>query len=194
MSIAEARAFRFTENAIEQAMRLVRDGLVETNKIGRRIWRDDGSPHGLHLYVGRNGATFYRVAKIAGRKVETRIGDATAMRVTKAREKARQLAAGIAEAAAAPIRVRTDGPTVDEAWAAYFADAESGAFIAGRKQTAASTLKSYRELYDPHIKPKYGRKSLHALAKDVQQLHAALRSKPVTGNPSRLASAVTPCT
>lgn len=182
MGIADKRAFRFTESAIELAIRLVRDGLVDTNRIGRRIWRDDGSPHGLHLYVGRNSATFYRVAKVAGRKVETRIGDATAMRITKAREKARDLAAGIAEAAAAPIRVRTDGPTVDQAWAAYMADAASGAFVAGRKPTAASTLKSYRHLYDPHVKPKYGKKSLHALAKDVHTLHAGLRAKPVIGN------------
>lgn len=182
MDIEARRSFRFTENTIEHAMRMVRDGLADTTKIGRRIWRDEGSPHGLHLYVGRRGATFYRVAKVAGRKVETRIGDATAMRVTIARDKARQLAAGVAEAAAAPIRVRTDGPTVDQAWAAYIADAESGAFVAGRAPAKASTLKSYRELYDPHIKPKYGRKSLYALARDVHKLHAGLRQKPVTGN------------
>ena len=92
------------------------------------------------------------------------------------------MAAGVTEAAAKPIRIRTDGPTVDQAWTAYLADAESGAFIAGRKQAKASTLRSYRELYNPHIKPRYGRKSLHALAKDVHKIHAALRAKPVTAN------------
>jgi integrase len=146
------------------------------------VWRDTGSPHGLHVVVGLRGATFYRIAKVAGRKVETRIGDATAMRVTKAREKARDLAAGIAAAAAAPIRVRTDGPTVGEAWEAYITDAESGAFVAGRRPAAASTIRSYRELYTPHIKPQYARRSLHALAKDIRKLHAAFRDRPATGN------------
>lgn len=182
MRLEDERAFSFTESRLEEAIRLVRNGAAATKANGRRVWRDAGCPHGLHVVVGLRGATFTRIAKVAGRKTEVRIGDATAMRVTKAREKARQLAAGVTEAAAAPIRVRTDGPTVAEAWAAYMADAASGAFIAGRKPTAASTLKSYRELYEPHIKPKYGKKSLHALAKDVHNLHGSLRSKPVTGN------------
>jgi integrase len=182
MGLGDVRAFRFTENAIEDAIRLVREGLVEVNGIGRRIWRDEGSPHGLHVYVGRRGATFYRVAKVAGKRTETRIGDATAMRVTKAREAARSLAAGVKEAAAAPIRVRTDGPTVDQAWDSYVAAAESGAFIAGRHRTAASTLASYKYLYGAHIKPRYGRKSLHALAKDVHAIHRKMHDKPVAAN------------
>lgn len=182
MVIHEQRAFRFTENAIEQAIRLVRDGVAETKANGRRIWRDEGCPHGLHLVVGLRSATFYRVAKVSGRKIETRIGDATAMRVTVARDKARKLAAGNAEAAAAPIRVRTDGPTVAEAWAAYMADAASGYFVAGRRPTAASTLASYQGLYDAHLKAAYGRKSLHSLAKDAHAIHRKMRTKPVTAN------------
>jgi integrase len=182
MGMEADRAFSFTESRIEEAIRLVRGRLVETSKIGRRIWRDSGSPNGLHVYVGRQGATFYRVAKVGGRKVETRIGDATAMRVSKAREKARQLAAGIQEAAAAPIRVRTDGPTVSQAWAAYIADATSGEFVAGRKRTAASTIQSYKWLYDPHLRDRYGSKSLHALAKDIQAIHSRMRDKPVSAN------------
>jgi integrase len=182
MGLGDVRAFRFTENSIEDAIRLVRDDLVEVNGIGRRIWRDDGSPHGLHVYVGRRGATFYRVAKVAGQKVETRIGDATAMRVTKAREKARQLAAGMKEAAAAPIRVRTDGPTVSQSWAAYIADTRSGDFIAGRRQTAASTIQSYQWLYDAHLAARYGARSLHALAADVQAIHRRMKEKPVAAN------------
>ncbi len=182
MAIEESRAFGFTETRIEQAIRLVRDGSAQTKANGRRVWRDDGCPNGLHLVVGLRGATFYRIAKVGGRKVETRIGDATAMRVSKAREKARQLAAGVREAAAAPIRVRTDGPTVAQAWDSYMADAMSGEFIAGRKRTAASTLESYQGLYVTHIKKPYGTKSLHALAKDVQAIHKKMRDRPVTAN------------
>jgi integrase len=182
MGIDGDRVFRFTEDRVEEAIRLVRSGAVQTKGNGRRLWRDGGSPHGLHIAVGRQGATFYRIAKVAGRKVETRIGDATAMRVTKAREAARKLAAGVADAAAAPIRVRTDGPTVSQAWADYVADATSGEFIAGRKRTSASTLASYGCLYEAHLRKQYGSRSLHALAKDVIALHRRLRDKPVTAN------------
>lgn len=114
--------------------------------------------------------------------METRIGDATAMRLSVARDKARQLAAGVKEAAAAPIRVRTDGATVAEAWAAYIADTRSGDFIAGRKRTSAATIRSYEDLYNPHLKKQYGPKSLHALARDVGKLHATFRDRPSTGN------------
>lgn len=182
MGIAMDRAFSFTEARIEEAIRLVRDGTATTKGNGRRVWRDAGCPNGLHLVVGKRLASFYRIAKVAGRKVETRIGDATAMRVSKAREKARQLAAGIAEAAAAPIRVRTDGPTVAQAAAAYFADARSGEFIAGKKRTAASTLASYEGLYNAHIKKAYGSKSLHALAKDAAAIHRRMKVTPVAAN------------
>jgi integrase len=182
MGIEASRAFAFTETRIEEAIRLVRDGIAATKANGRRVWRDEGCHNGLHLVVGRRGATFYRVAKVAGRKVETRIGDATAMRITKARDKARQLAAGDQAAAAAPIRVRTDGLTVGQAWAAYVADVRTGEFVAGRRPTAASTLQSYQWLYDAHLRDRYGSKSLHALANDIQALHRRMREKPVAAN------------
>jgi integrase len=182
MGIESDRAFPFTEARIEEAIRLVRAAAVVTKADGRRVWRDAGSPNGLHLVAGKKGASFYRIAKVAGRKTETRIGDALAMRVTKARDAARALAAGDKSAAAPPVRVRTDGATVDEVWRRYFEAASSGEFIAGRKRTAASTLRSYEFLYKPHIKPKYGKRSLHALAADVQKLLKQLRDKPVTAN------------
>jgi integrase len=182
MGVESDRAFRFTEFGIEQAIKLVRDGRAETKKNGRRVWRDAGDTHGLHIAVGHRGATFWRIAKVGGRKVETRIGDATAMRISVARDKARQLAAGVKEAAAAPIRVRTDGVTVDQAWKAYIDDATSGKFVAGRKPAGASTIKSYEELYAPHLKKTFGKKSLHNLAKHVGDIHEKLRSKPATAN------------
>lgn len=188
MSIGESRSFPFTESRIEEAIRLVASGGVTTKADGRRYWRDAGSGHGLIVIVGPRAATYYRLHKRAGRKVFTRIGDATSMRVTKARERALKLAGGDATAAAPAMRVRTDGPTVSQAWAAYITDATSGQFIAGRKRTAASTIASYESLYNTHIKPKYASKSLHALAKDVQANHRKMRDKPVTAN--RLLQAV----
>jgi integrase len=182
MELAECRAFPFTEARIEQAMRLVAAGRVQTKADGRRYWRDAGSPHGLMVLIGARAATYYRLHKRAGRKVFTRIGDATAMRVSVAREKALKLAGGDESAAAAPVRVRTDGITVDQAWKAYIADVTSGHFVAGRKPTGASTIKSYEELYAPHIKKRYGSKSLHNLAKHVQTIHRSLHKKPATAN------------
>ena len=181
MGLESDTSFPFTETRLEEALRLVRAGRVKLAS-GRKWWRDSGSPHGLHVAVTGQGATFYRIHKKAGKKIFRRIGDATAMRITKAREAALKLAGGDESAAPPPIRIRTDGPTVDEVWNRYIAAASSGDFIAGRKPTAASTLKSYGFLYRPHIKPRYGKRSLHHLAADVHELHKKLRGKPVVAN------------
>jgi integrase len=182
MGLCDGRSFPFTEARIEEAIRLVREGQAGGAADGRRYWRDEGSRHGLYLRVGRQGAAFYRVAKVAGRKVEIRIGDATAIPLTKARQAALRLAAGDKAAAAAPIRVRTDGPTVAQAWKAYIEDAKSGAFVAGRRPTTDSTIVSYGYLYDAHLKKRFGNKSLHALAKEIHSLHRGMRAKPVAAN------------
>jgi integrase len=182
MELADVRAFAFTESRVEQAIKLVASGRAATKADGRRYWRDEGSPHGLMVMVGVRSATYYRLHKVAGRKIFTRIGDATAMRVSVARSRALKLAGGDATAAAAPIRVRTDGITVKQAWEAYIADTESGEFIAGRKRTAPSTIRSYKELFRPHLEKVYGPKSLHYLAKHVQDIHKSLRHKPATAN------------
>lgn len=182
MSMATDKAFSFTEARVEEAIRLVAKGAVETDREGRRLWRDDGSTHGLYLRASASGGTYYRIFKRKGKKIKERIGDALVMRVSKAREAALKSAGGDKTALAEPIRVRTDGATVDEVWQRYLEAASSGEFIAGRKRTAASTLKSYGFLYNPHIKPKYGKKSMHALAADIQALHKGLRDKPVIAN------------
>lgn len=182
MDIGSVRAFPFTEARVEDAIRLVASGKVQTKADGRRYWRDAGSPHGLILLAGARGGSYYRLHKQASKKIFTRIGDATAMRVTKAREAALKLAGGDTTAAAKPIRVRTDGMTIAEAWKAYIADVESGEFIAGRKPTAASTVASYKILFNAHVGRPHGKKSLHHLARMVPELHRKLKDKPVTAN------------
>lgn len=182
MSLATVKAFPFTEARVEEAIRLVAKGVAETDGEGRRLWRDEGCPHGLYLRASRSGGIYYRIYKHRGKKNKTRIGDALTMRVSKAREVALKLAGGDRSAAPEPIRVRTDGPTVDQAWAAYMAAAKSGEFIAGRRRTAESTLQSYEYLYGAHVKKRYGSKSLHALAKDVQAMHKRMHAKPVAAN------------
>lgn len=181
-SIADEKAFSFTEARVEEAIRLMAAGKVQTDAEGRRLWRDDGSRHGLYLRASANGGTYYRIHKVKGRKVKERIGDALTMRVSKAREAALKLAGGDASAAAKPVRVRTDGITAAQAWKAYIADVRSGDFVAGRKPTAASTIKSYEQLWEPHVGRDHGTKSLHYLARLVPQLHRKLKDKPVTAN------------
>jgi hypothetical protein len=182
MNIATDKAFAFTEARIEEAIRLIAAGKVETDNEGRRLWRDSGDTHGLYLRASASGGTYYRISKKAGRKQKKRIGDALTMRVSTARAEALKLASGDNSAGAAPIRVRTDGPTVAQAWSRYIADTKSGDFIAGRKRTAPSTIASYEDLYAPHLSKQYGNKSLHALAKDVHNIHRRLRDKPATAN------------
>lgn len=181
MNYESARAFQFTEARIEGAMRAVQRGEVTVDHTGRRWWRDDGDGHGLRVLVSSRGATYYRVNKHKGKVRRVRIADATTMPVSKARQIALKLAGGQRDAAPPPARVRTDGITIGDAWAAYIADITSGEFIAGRKRTAPSTIKSYEELYRPHVKP-YGDKSLHVLARMVPELHRKLRDKPATAN------------
>ncbi len=181
MDYGSVTAFAFTEARIEAAARTVQRGEVRLDHTGRRWWRDEGDSHGLHLLVSKAAAVYYRVHKHAGKRHRVRIGDATAMPLTKARQVTLKLAGGQRDAAPPPMRVRTDGVTVGEAWKAYIADVTSGEFVAGRNRTSPATIKSYEELYRPHVKP-YASKSLHALAKLVPEFHRKLRDKPATAN------------
>jgi integrase len=175
-------AFPFTEARIEGAMRAVQQGRVRVDGTGRRWWRDEGDRHGLMVLVSSRGATYYRVHKVAGKKVRVRVGDASATRVTRARQVTLKLAGGDRTAAPPAARVRTDGITVAEAWKAYIDDTASGEFVAGRKPTAPSTIRSYEELYRPHLKRQYGSRSLHYLARHIPDIHRSLRDRPATAN------------
>ena len=182
MDYESVTAFPFTESRIEEAMRAVQQGRVKLDHTGRRWWRDDADTHGLRVLISSHGATYYRVNKEKGKVRKVRIGDATTMPLAKARHVALKLAGGQREAAPPPARVRTDGITIKAAWAAYIADVETGDFIAGRKPTAASTIASYKILFDAHVGRPYGTKSLHYLAALVPELHRKLKAKPVTAN------------
>lgn len=178
--VLSLKSFPFTEAAVERALRAVAAAGADGDS--RKLWRDEGSRHGLYLRAGRTGGTYYRIHKRGGRKIKTRIGDAATMRVSKARDAALKLAGGDKSAAAAPVRVRTDGPTVEKAWRAYMTDARSGAFIMGRERTGHTTLQSYEELYRPHLKKRFGTKSLHYLARHVQSIHRSLADRPAAAN------------
>lgn len=182
MGLGTETAFGFTEATVEQALRLARDGGIAVSADGRKWWRDSASRHGLHLRASASGGAFYRVHKSKGKKIKTWIGDATAVRVSKAREIALKLAGGDQSAKPPSIRVRTDGPTVEQAWKAYKAACESGEFVMAQRPITAGTLKSYEDLYRPHVKPLYGAKSLHQLARNLPDIHRKLRDRPATAN------------
>lgn len=178
----EEKAFVFTEQRLEELLRAVVAGRITTKADGRRWYRDDGCTDQLYVAASKTGATFYRIATQSGRKVYKRLGDATRMRVSAARGEAKKHAAGQADAGSAPIRIRTGGPTVREAWDHYFSDASAGRYIAGKSPTKASTLKSYRHVFTPHVLETIGDKPLTYLAKRWQEVVEPLHDKPATFN------------
>ncbi|MDB4365850.1 tyrosine-type recombinase/integrase, partial [Pirellulales bacterium] len=171
----EAPSFRFTEDRVEAALRLMQG----ENAPSRRLWRDDAGD-GLHLRAGRNGGSYYWVARRSGKLEQHRLGDAERMKLTAARSAAKRMAGGDMAAKPRPIRVRTDGPRVAEVWGFYNEASHAGTFFTGRKPPKPSTLRSYAENWQPHIGKPYGSKSLAQLAKAVPKIHESLAKKPAT--------------
>jgi integrase len=179
---ADDKAFVFTEQRLEELLRAAGAGRITTKADGRRWYRDDGSTDQLYVAVSKAGATFYRIATQRGKKVYKRLGDATRMRIAAARAEAKKHAAGQEDAGSAPIRIRTAGPTVGEAWERYFADASAGRYIAGKAPTRASTLASYRHVFTPHVLDTIRDKPLAYLAKRTHVVLEPLHDKPATYN------------
>ena len=168
-------SFKFTEDRIETALRMVQ----KSRSVDRKTWRDEGGI-GLHLIAGKSGGTYYWIAKRQGKRQKARIGDAVTMKLKDARDKARLLSGGNMEAKAKPIRVNTGGPTVATVWAEYLEASRKGQFYAGRKPPRESTIHSYEENFNPHVGRKYGTKSLAQLAEAVPAIHKKLAGKPAT--------------
>ena len=173
-------AVKLTEARIDAIVAAVRAGSVDVDKYGRRTWRDAGTNHGLHLTVGRRGATFVRIAKVGNRLTRQRIGPADAISLKSAREQCLQLAAGNDSAKAAPIRISAAGGTIEDTWQAYVEASRQKTFYVGHKPPQESTLNSYRENYEPHIGRPYGNRSLADLGTLYPKIHRSLASKPDT--------------
>lgn len=178
----DEKAFVFTEQRLEELLRAAGAGRITTKADGRRWYRDDGSTDQLYVAVSKAGATFYRIATQRGKKVYKRLGDATRMRISAARNEAKKHATGQADAGSPPIRIRTGGPTVREAWERYLADASTGRYVAGRTPTRESTLTSYYRVFSPHVLETIGDKPLAYLAKRVHAVLAPLHDKHATFN------------
>ena len=58
----ESPSFRFTEDRVELALRLMQG----ENAPSRRLWRDDAGD-GLRLRAGRNGGSYYWIARRSGK-------------------------------------------------------------------------------------------------------------------------------
>ena len=147
-------SFSFTEDRVETALRLMQ----KPDAPARKVWRDDNGT-GLHLRAGKTGGTYYWIAKRQGKRQMHRIGDATTMRLSKARDKAKLLAGGDMKAKAKPIRVTTSGPPVIKVWEEYLQASRDGSFYAaGNHQESQRSTRE--ENFNPHIRKQYGSKSL----------------------------------
>ncbi len=179
----EGRSFQFTEARCRQALQAVVDGELPTDKAGKRYWRDSGCPQ-LQLRVSESGsAAFYRVGRNGPRVVFQCLGKLADMRVADARKACQEIRANRTLAAqVVPSRRRNGQQTIGDAWDAYYDAAKNGRFIVGRKRLEKSTLQSYKNVYDPHLKP-YANRSMQWLAESFRRMFESLgHTRPAAAN------------
>ena len=177
------KAFRFTEARCRQAAQAVVDGDLDCDKRGKRFWRDLGCPQ-LQLRVSRSGtASFYRVGRNGPRVVFQCLGKLADMRVADARRACDEIRTNRTLAAqVVPSRRRNGQQSIRDAWDSYYHAADNGSFIVGRKQLEKSTLRSYRDVYNPHLKPQAS-KSMQWLAESFRGIFEKLgQEKPAAAN------------
>lgn len=179
----KGKAFQFTEARCRQALQAVVDGDLETDARGKRFWRDLGCPQ-LQLRVSRSGtASFYRVGRNGPRVVFQCLGKLADMRVAEARKACDEIRTNRTLAAqVVPSRRRNGQQSIGDGWQAYYAAAGDGSFIVGRKKLEKSTLLSYKNVYDPHLKP-HADKSMQWLAESFRGMFEKLgQTKPAAAN------------
>jgi len=151
----------FTESRVEQACRYVTEGSIDTDKTGRRSWRDEDC-RGLVLVVGHAGGQYYYVAWQGGRTIRKALGTVDAVRLVEARATVGRLrfdksVAGVvapravkaASAAAAAALARDTSPVFGSVAAACLNAHQSGHWLPGgrsRKPTDR-TMKNYRDVF-----------------------------------------------
>lgn len=184
----DGKGFAFTEARVEEACRLVADGLVDTDGQGRRSWSDSQTP-GLRLVVGARGGSLVFAGRIGGRTVTRTLGPVGVVRVAEAREAVGRLrfddtaAATLAprpSAAAAAPGVRDDaGPTVGVVVSDCLKAHASGRFLPGRRKSAPSarTIDFYSDVYAATLKADYDAAPLATLADDFPELFAKLSER-----------------
>ena len=143
----------FTESRIEQARRLVAEGELPTDRMGRRSWRDS-SCRGLVLTVNQRtgSAVLYFQGTVNGRTVRRAIGDVETTRLDEARSAIGRLRYDRSAAGALAPRptepAEGESPTVGNVAAAMLAAHEAGRWLPGTRSRVPTdrTMRFYRDL------------------------------------------------
>ncbi len=185
----ERRSMPLTEARIDQARRLVRDGELDTDKAGRRSWRDDGC-QGLVLTVNASTGSgqFYFQGTVNGKTVRRALGDADAVRLDEAREAVGRLRYDRSTAAALAPRseqsAKDGSATVGDVVAEMLDAHEAGRWLPGTRSRKPTdrTMKFYRDLRRAQLSD-HERLTLAEFAERLPNAYATLQSKaPIQGN------------
>ncbi len=179
----------FTEARIDQARRLVCDGELPTDGMGRRSWRDEGC-RGLVLVVNqRSGsAILYFQGTVEGRTVRRAIGDVENVRLEEARRAVgrlrydRSAAGALAPRPAEPVEA--ESPMVGSVVAEMLDAHEAGRWLPGTRSRVPlpRTMKFYRDLRRARL-TEYEALSLVDFAGRLPAVYADLRVEaPIQAN------------
>jgi len=187
--VFEGGTMAFTEARIEQARRLVCDGELATDGMGRRSWRDEGC-RGLVLVVNqRSGsAVLYFQGTVEGRTVRRAIGDVENVRLEEARRAVGRLrydqsaAGALAPRPAEPVEA--ESPIVGSVVAEMLDAHEAGRWLPGTRSRVPlpRTMKFYRDLRKARL-TEYEALSLVEFAGRLPAVYAELRAEaPIQAN------------
>jgi len=207
-------SFPFTESRLEQARRVVLDGLVDTDETGRRAWRD-ADCKGFSVVVNeKTGSTVYDfVGKVNGQTLRKSLGDTDAVRLTEARQAIGRLrfdrsltSVLVPRAADQDDEAGDTTPVLKGVMDAYLDAHEAGRWLPGNRSRKPTdrTMKFYRDLRRAVMVEKIRRKwrgtdeyetadgenfealTLAAFAARLPAIHAALvKRAPIQGNKMR---------
>lgn len=141
------------------------------------VWDDEVRGLGLRIYPSGRKAFVFR-CEVAGRQRWMQLGDYGPMTVDKARKRARKHRVQ-ADDGHDPVelrrRQRQRGKTLRMLADEYMAEMQ--------EKRKASTVRSYQQLLDAHILPKFGRRRPEGITEDdVASFHRSLRKTPYSAN------------
>jgi len=192
----ENPVFSFTEARVAAARKAVQDGLLSTDKSGRRSFRD-ADCRGLTLVVNEKTGTsvYYFVGKVDGKSVRDSIGDIETVRLQEARLTVnRKRYDRTAAAALAPRIAAVDNadqlPILMAVMDDYLEAHAAGRWLPGSRSRKPTdrTMKNYRDLRRATLTDKatgedFEQLTLQAFADRLPAIHAALvKRAPIQAN------------
>jgi integrase len=192
----ENPVFPFTEARVAAARKAVQDGLLATDKSGRRSWRD-ADCRGLTLVVNEKTGTsvFYFVGKVDGKSVRDSIGDIETVRLQEARLTVnRKRYDRTAAAALAPRRSAVDDanqlPVLKAVMDAYLDAHAAGRWLPGSRSRRPTdrTMQNYADLRRATMSDKktgedFEQLTLQAFADRLPAIYATLQQRaPIQAN------------